>query len=355
MRSFAPIILAIAMLAGFVAWADEVQLNDYEFGCETPDGYLLKPKFGDIDGVFFTDMPAQRPQCLETIDRLIAQCQQNINFASNTDNEKYAGCLPIFERQASSCVNHFREERLKCDVAAAGQGAGETAEQPQEVSPADQYVIDPVDRMMEVAKRSNIRFGPGTDYDVLATLDAGAGVRVTGEVRGKEWVRVDVREDGGAAFIHTSLLKPLAPATEKEEKVIVSDLDSCTGKPDGATCWVEFEQNPGCHIFVNKHSGIHFFVSWSGTCSGGLATGRGTIRSRVEYADELVVMMEGTGAIELGKLQGTWIGRSWSTDVSRASTWEASYLDGKFHGRFIVRDPDGNVTVERNYVHGERK
>ena len=29
-------------------------------GCETPEGLKLKPMFGDIDGVFYTDLPAQR-------------------------------------------------------------------------------------------------------------------------------------------------------------------------------------------------------------------------------------------------------------------------------------------------------
>ena len=75
--------------------AVDVRIEEYSFGCETPEGQLLKPKFGDVEGVFYTDSPAQRKPCLETTDRMIASCRANTSFASNTSNEEFAGCLPI--------------------------------------------------------------------------------------------------------------------------------------------------------------------------------------------------------------------------------------------------------------------
>ena len=32
------------------AEAGEVRINDFVFGCETPDGEALKPQFGDMEG-----------------------------------------------------------------------------------------------------------------------------------------------------------------------------------------------------------------------------------------------------------------------------------------------------------------
>ena len=67
----------------------------------------LKPKFGDIGGVFYTEVSENREACRQAIKNKIALCRQNTSFVSNTHDRKYPGCLPIFERQAEVCVAHF--------------------------------------------------------------------------------------------------------------------------------------------------------------------------------------------------------------------------------------------------------
>ena len=52
---------------------------------------------------------------MEAVKRKIALCRENTDFASNTRNEKYAECLPIFRKQAQACVGHFQRELVKCD------------------------------------------------------------------------------------------------------------------------------------------------------------------------------------------------------------------------------------------------
>ena len=101
MRGFVPALCAAAMLCAFTgaAWADEVRIGDFAFSCNTPDGKTVKPKFGDISGAYFTDMPGQYEQCLETIKRKIVGCEANTTFASNTENERYPGCGQIFKTQ----------------------------------------------------------------------------------------------------------------------------------------------------------------------------------------------------------------------------------------------------------------
>lgn len=78
----------------------------------------LKPKFGDIGGVYYTDIAQDREACRQAIKNKIALCRQNTSFVSNTMDRKYPGCLPIFRRQAQGCADHFRSEAYKC------QGAG---------------------------------------------------------------------------------------------------------------------------------------------------------------------------------------------------------------------------------------
>ncbi len=70
------------------------------------------------------------------------------------------------------------------------------------------YIVDPADWPGETTARSNIRSGPGTDHDVVRTLDVRTPVHVTGTVRNADWLRVEVA--GGTAFVHASLIRETA-------------------------------------------------------------------------------------------------------------------------------------------------
>ena len=255
--------LAAAWIWHSAAEAAEVRIDDFAFACTTPDGQTLKPKFGDIKGVFYTDLPGQREQCLEAIKRKIALCRQNVGFESNSKNEKHAACLPIFEQQARSCVGHFEFGRGKCD--AGGPSTNEAGTQAKQAAePEDAYTVSPLDKGMEVAKRANVRAGPGPGHAVLGTLDAGTGVRVTGEVQERDWLRVDLREDGGAAFIHASLLK------EREAGAAL--------KPFGPNWSIVINQS--CQVW-NHGAGDKFEpFTWSGGCVDGKASGQGRMTAK---------------------------------------------------------------------------
>ena len=129
MRVFA---VAMAALVGTMALSSagavDVQIDGFPFVCKTPEGEFLKPKFGDVDGIYFTNLPAGRKPCLETIDRMVYSCTANTTFISHDLNNQYPDCLPIFERQAEQCVRHFEQERQKCyasDSSAPEQPAAE--------------------------------------------------------------------------------------------------------------------------------------------------------------------------------------------------------------------------------------
>ena len=107
-----------AVVAATMAWSSaeavDVQIDGFPFVCKSPEGEFLKPKFGDVDGIYFTGLPAARKPCLETIDRMIYSCTANTTFISHDLNNQYPDCLPTFERQAEQCVRHFEQERQKC-------------------------------------------------------------------------------------------------------------------------------------------------------------------------------------------------------------------------------------------------
>ena len=182
-------------------------------------GSELKPKLGDIGGIFYAEVSGDREACRQAIRNKIALCRQNTSFASNTENRKYPGCLPIFEQQAETCVAHFRRQTGKCGLSGpariddfTGFACEVTATVVQEGGRTDGAPgIAPADRLMQARARSNLRAGPGADHARIGLLEAGEEVRVTGEA-GK-WLRIEA-PGGGAAFVHGSLLVEPRPASQ---------------------------------------------------------------------------------------------------------------------------------------------
>lgn len=95
----------------------EVEIKGFKFSCKTPTGKTIKPKFGDIpEGARF-ELPEDREFCLRTVDARINDACNHAQletfrgaafFISPEDAKKYAGCLPIFRKQAKECIAYFR-------------------------------------------------------------------------------------------------------------------------------------------------------------------------------------------------------------------------------------------------------
>ena len=116
---------AIAAFSLVASEAGEVRIGDFVFGCKTSDGQVRKPQFGDMNGVFYTEIRGQEKACEAAVKRMIANCHQHTRFLAPGDNEKYPECLPVFEEQAGECVAFFREEIARCT--GAGGDAAESA------------------------------------------------------------------------------------------------------------------------------------------------------------------------------------------------------------------------------------
>ena len=307
----------------------------------------LKPKFGDIGGVYYTDVAGNREACRQAIKNKIALCRQNTNFESNTKNREYAGCLPVFRQQAESCAVHFRHQMSKCDLSGAaritdfiGFSCEVTKTVVEEGGGPD---ISPLDERMKARTGSNLRAGPGTNHRVVGSLRTGEEVRVTG--RAGDWLRI-AAPGGGTAFVHGSLLAALAEQRQKPQpqrgSPAAGPSPKCAGMGEGAACWLEFANKPGCHIFLTSYN-PEATLTWSGACAGGVAVGRGTVGwNNSPYSGE------DTGTLVRGKQHGRWVERSPDGVVT-----EGPYVDGKQHGRWVMRLPSGSV-AEGPYVDGKR-
>ena len=301
----------------------------------------LKPKFGDIGGVFYTEVSEDREACEQAIKNKIALCEQNTSFISNTLQRKYPGCLPIFREQARVCADHFRSEAYKCQGSGSvriGDFTGfactvtatvvEEGEEPEGVPG-----IAPADRWMQARTRTNVRSGPGTQYDKVGLLETGEKVHVTGE-----WLRIE-GPDGSTAFVHGSLLVP--PALQGRDAA-AGLSPKCSGMSKGAECWLELADRPGCYIFDPYYSPPET-ATWSGACRDGVAVGQGA-----RGWDFASGSGEATGTLARGKQHGRWVIRS-----ANGNVYEGPFVDGKLHGHWVFRFANGTVR-EGPYVDGER-
>ena len=303
----------------------------------------LKPKFGNIDGVYYTEVSQDREACRQAIKNKIALCRQNTNFESNTKNREYAGCLPVFRQQAESCAVHFRHQMSKCDLSGAARitdFTGFSCEVTKTVVEEGGPGISPLDERMKARTGSNLRAGPGTDHRVVGSLSAGEEVQVTG--RAGDWLRI-AAPGGGTAFVHGSLLVAMAGQRQapQDRTPAASPSPKCTEMGRGATCWLELADRPGCYMFRPFYKPPET-ATWSGACVRGVAVGQGTWGRKAQDGSA-----EATGTLVRGKPHGRWVER-WADGMVA----EGPYVDGIQHGRWVLRYASGGV-AEGSYIDGE--
>ena len=277
------------------------------------------------------------------------------------------------------------------------------------------YLVDSADWPGETTTRANIRTGPGRDYDVLETLDADTAVQVTGRIRNKDWLRIEVA--GDTAFIHASLVKETEITTametsqdaesavedsgaqleavqaETDEMLALIDRDDDStltvaeisedvpeemggesAAQDNTTsadttvvsidtepkCTDDTPMGTSCWWELDEQPGCHVWndsfrgprdVTWAGTCSGSFAAGNGSL------TEFFPPPPTGNGEFireSVGMLvEGIRQGH-WS-DTKSFSKMEGEYVDGKRHGHW-VREGGGYADYfEGPYVDGVRQ
>ena len=118
---------------------------------------------------------------------------------------------------------------------------------------------------------------------------------------------------------------------------------ACEGRAEGAECWRGLASHPECYLWVNHYTEDWTGGTWTGSCSGGLASGAGTVKW-VRGSEE----QNGTGLFQDDKQEGRWVERS-----ADGTVMEGSYTDGERNGHWVLRSPSGSVWAGP-YADGER-
>ena len=290
MRRLAAVAATLAMMGWSGAETAETRIGRFTFGCEILDGTTLKPKFGDVDGAHFGDLPAQRQQCLEAINRKIELCGENVDFASNARNREFPGCVSLFREQAQACTGHFELERAKCN--SGGIPAAEA------VSP------DWNERQGIQAALAAAGFSPGPIDGIFGPKTRRA-TRAWQEAKGY----------AGSGELTRAQAEALLGGTAPPE----------SAGPN----WIVAENQPCLLYDPTPESGET--VNWSGACADGKASGVGQWVLQNSDGEHTY-----TGHMRGGKIHGrgtfTW---------SNGGYYEGEWREGKPHGHGTLNWTDG--------------
>ena len=196
--------------------------------------------------------------------------------------------------------------------------------------------VVPADRLMQARARTNVRSGPGTDHAKIGLLEAGREVRVTGEAG--EWLRIEA-PDGGAAFVHGSLLAAPAPQGRDPAAALSS---KCAGMSKGGACWAGTRRPAGLPFLVRllqPHGKLGLVGRVPGQRRKRTGNAGGDVERRVRRA-----------RWNAGWTAGCRAGGSSATLTGGVD--EGTYLNGKKHGRWIDRYANGRVD-EGPYANGQ--
>ena len=330
------------MLAAFAApaLAAQVRIGDFRFSCKAPDGKTLKPKFGDIDGTTFIDMPAQYEQCIATIKRMIVGCEMNTDFISNTEAERYPGCLPIFKEQSQACVAFYHREKAKCDAygtgpARAGDGAGpgQGKARPHEALIASFHFSCKVsDGKTVYPKFGDIPRAYFTDMPAQRDqcLEA-INYKIAGCKSNTTFIsNTEAERYPGCEQIFEKQAKECAAFYESERaKCDIGSAD--TGAPGDTESQ---DAAADADAILGQTCTEGWRAGW--TCEGPVKDGKRHGQWTVRHSSGVV----GEGPFVDGKEHGYWVFRSSDGDVG-----EGLYVDGKQHGPWTYRWADGDCRI----------
>ena len=313
-----------------------------------------------------------------------------------SDGEIWEGPLAMGKREGL-WVRTKPDFRIECYVNGHMQGATEFQD-------ADSWAncdYRPGDNSrMQIAERTPLHAGPGSDYSTIQYLDEGAHVTVVGEIA--NWVRVELFDTPPdmIGFVSRGRLKQAAVAAEFDRNVICGDETKRTASGVWY-CWFPVKQDQNCFALatgpaLDKY--LSFFkyplrrdmdvdFDFNGRCKNGLAEGIWIARARYqgytvgkyphvdgdrfvhdEHQDDHELTMQIINGLIEGqyryKYQSTHIktfpSEGLRTTFEYANELVAEYFNGVLHGqkKEIIHsngdDGSSRLCFESNYANGIR-
>ena len=185
-------------------------------------------------------------------------------------------------------------------------------------------------RKARVAARANVRSGPGLYYGRIGALDAGYEVKVAEKIG--DWLRIEM--PGGEGYVRAERMIDTALVAGLEPKCdgFSHDCFFCrfSGEcprlcRDFPVCWKRLSNRPECYLQVPNSNTRDWPLTWTGSCSGGVADGQGKLSRPGRYYST-----EDAGMLVDGKKLGLWIGRSRGN--LEDTFYFYTYVNGKQHG-----------------------
>lgn len=127
----------------------------------------------------------------------------------------------------------------------------------------------------------------------------------------------------------------------------------CGEQHEGTGCWQELANRPGCYLW-NDAFNKSVSPSWTGECSRGMAQGAGELQWTEQpppASGDHAYSASHRGAFRDGKKDGHWT--AGGSDGMHGFEYEASYVAGKKHGRWIYNF-GGWIKKEGAYVNDRR-
>ena len=190
---------------------------------------------------------------------------------------------------------------------------------------------------MSAREAANVRTGPSPDYDIVGTVMSGDELHVTGEVRGRDWLRVAYPRSGDEAYIYGPLLKPVAQQPRSTESASTPSAAESPASPQPSGSSWSIAENKPCEVW-NYGNTDYEPLTWSGPCMNGRASGSGRLVFR---GGEGVY----DGAMQGGKMHGRGV-----LDWANGFRYEGQLRDGRQHGHGTLTQTSG-----ARYVGGWRE
>ena len=205
----------------------------FVYGSLSSEGFYLKPP--KATAVPATEPTPGAPAPTPGFDARAVELAFWNSIEKSIKTEAFEAYLAQYPNGTFAALARLRIEDLKETDTAALTPPSQPAEEPV-------FAVSEMDETYYAVRRSNLRSGPGTEFDKVGRLSPGDEIEVTGKVAGKNWYRIAM-EGGKEAFVFASLLTERKPA---ETQVAVGVYPSSAGRQPGET----FKDCPECPEMV---------------------------------------------------------------------------------------------------------